>query len=226
MNRAHGFVVAVLFLSGQTVFAQDLSRYRDYVLESSVDTVAAASGVRATDVQTLHERPAKIQELQWRAPYANPASPAADPVRDVAFAFFNDALYQVVVTYNRDRTQGLTNDDIIQSLSASYGAPGLKSAITRTGLPVGALLENNVLAQWNTAVSSLTLLRDTYSPEFKLVLSSKALTAQAQSAIRESVRLDALDAPRLEAEQRKKEVEETDAARDKTRSTNKGAFRP
>jgi len=226
MNRAHGLVVAVSLLSGQTVFAQDLSRYRDYVLESSVDTVAASSGLRATEAKMLHERPAKIQELQWRAPYVNPASPAADPVRDVAFAFFNDALYQVVVTYNRDRTEGLTNDDIIQSLSASYGAPGLKSAITRTGLPVGALLENNVLAQWNTAVSSLTLLRDTYSPEFQLVLSSKALTAQAQSAIRESVRLDALDAPRLEAEQRKKEVEETDAARDKTRSTNKGAFRP
>ena len=226
MKRAYGFLVAVSLLSGPTVFAQDLSRYRDFVLESSVDTVAAASGVRATEAQTLHERPAKIQELQWRAPYVNPASAAADPVHDVAFTFFNDALYQVVVTYNRDRTQGLTNDDIIQSLSASYGAPGLKSAITRTGLPVGALLENNVLAQWNTAVSSLTLLRDTYSPEFQLVLSSKALTAQAQSAIRESVRLDALDAPRLEAEQRKKEVEETDAARDKTRSTNKGAFRP
>jgi len=226
MKRAYGFLVAVSLLSGPTVFAQDLSRYRDFVLESSVDAVAAASGVRATEAQTLHERPAKIQELQWRAPYVNPASAAADPVHDVAFAFFNDALYQVVVTYNRDRTQGLTNDDIIQSLSASYGAPGLKSAITRTGLPVGALLENNVLAQWNTAVSSLTLLRDTYSPEFQLVLSSKALTAQAQSAIRESVRLDALDAPRLEAEQRKKEVKETDAARDKTRSTNKGAFRP
>lgn len=226
MKRAYGFLVAVSLLSGPTVFAQDLSRYRDFVLESSVDAVAAASGVRATEAQTLHERPAKIQELQWRAPYVNPASAAADPVHDVAFTFFNDALYQVVVTYNRDRTQGLTNDDIIQSLSASYGAPGLKSAITRTGLPVGALLENNVLAQWNTAVSSLTLLRDTYSPEFQLVLSSKALTAQAQSAIRESVRLDALDAPRLEAEQRKKEVEETDAARDKTRSTNKGAFRP
>ena len=226
MKRAYGFLVAVSLLSGPTVFAQDLSRYRDFVLESSVDTVAAASGVRATEAQTLHERPAKIQELQWRAPYVNPASAAADPVHDVAFTFFNDALYQVVVTYNRDRTQGLTNDDIIQSLSASYGAPGLKSAITRTDLPAGALLENTVLAQWNTAVSSLTLLRDTYSPEFQLVLSSKALTAQAQSAIRESVRLDALDAPRLEAEQRKKEVEETDAARDKTRSTNKGAFRP
>jgi hypothetical protein len=226
MKRAYGFLVAVSLLSGPTVFAQDLSRYRDFVLESSVDTVAAASGVRATEAQTLHERPAKIQELQWRAPYVNPASAAADPVRDVAFTFFNGALYQVVVTYNRDRTQGLTNDDIIQSLSASYGAPGLKSAITRTGLPAGALLENTVLAQWNTAVSSLTLLRDTYSPEFKLVLSSKSLTAPAQSAIREAIRLDALDAPRLEEEQRKKEVADTDAARDKTRSTNKGAFRP
>ena len=226
MKRAYGFLVAVSLLSGPTVFAQDLSSYRDFVLESSVDTVAAASGVRATEAQTLHTRPAKIQELQWRAPYVNPASSAADPVHDVAFTFFNDALYQVVVSYNRDRTQGLTNDDIIQSLSASYGAPGLKSAITRTGLPEGALLENTVLAQWNTAVSSLTLLRDTYSPEFQLVLSSKPLTTRAQSAIREAIRLDALDAPRLEAEQRKKEVDETDAARDKTRSTNKGAFRP
>lgn len=226
MKRAYGFLVAVSLLSGPTVFAQDLSSYRDFVLESSVDTVAAASGVRATEAQTLHTRPAKIQELQWRAPYVNPASAAADPVHDVAFTFFNDALYQVVVTYNRDRTQGLTNDDIIQSLSAWYGAPGLKSAITRTGLPEGALLENTVLAQWNTAVSSLTLLRDTYSPEFQLVLSSKPLTTRAQSAIREAIRLDALDAPRLEAEQRKKEVDETDAARDKTRSTNKGAFRP
>jgi hypothetical protein len=227
MNRAHGLVVAVSLLSGQTVFAQDLSRYRDFVLESSVDTVAAVSGVRATEAQTLHERPAKIQELQWRAPYVNPATTtSADPVREVEFAFFNDALYQVVVTYNRDRTEGLTNDDIIQSLSASYGAPGLKSAIARTGLPAGALLENTVLAQWNTAASSVTLLRDTYSPEFQLVLSSKPLSERARGAIREAIRLDALDAPRLEEEQRKKEVADTDAARDKTRSTNKGAFRP
>ena len=226
MNRAHGFIVAVSLLSGQTVFAQDLSRYRDYVLESSVETVAAASGLRATEAKTLHERPAKIQQLQWRTPYVNPETTTADPVREVDFAFFNDALYEVVVTYNRDRTEGLTNDDIIESLSASYGAPVLKSAIARTGLPAGTLLENTVLAQWNTAASSVTLLRDTYSPEFQLILSSTLLTARARTSIREAIRLDALDAPRREAEQRKKDVIETDAARDKTRSTNKAAFRP
>ena len=70
-----------------------------------------------------------------------------------------------------------------------------------------------MLAQWNTAVSSLTLLRDTYSPEFQLVLSPKPLSERARSAIREAIRLDALDAPRREMEQRKKEVAETDAAR-------------
>ena len=171
MKCAFGFVVAVTFLSVQTASAQDLSRYRDYVLESSVDTVAAASGVRATAAQTLHERPAKIQELQWRAPYVNTATTTADPVREVTFAFLNDALYQVVVTYSRDRTAGLTNDDIIESLSASYGAPVLRSAIVRTEIPAGVILETTVLAQWTTAASSVTLLRDTYSPEFRLILS-------------------------------------------------------
>jgi hypothetical protein len=226
MNSAHAFVVAAVILSAQTGSAQDLSRYRDYVLESSVDTVAAASGLRKSEVQTLHERPAKIQELQWRAPYVNPATTTADPVRDVAFAFLNDALYQVVVTYNRDRTEGLTNNDIIESLSASYGAPVLKSAIARTDLPADVLLETTVLAQWNTAASSVTLLRDTYSPEFQLILSSKPLTARARTAIREAIRLDALDAPRREVEQRKQEVVDSNAARDKARSTNKAAFRP
>jgi hypothetical protein len=226
MNRAFGFVVAVVLLSAPTAVAQDLSRYRDYVLESSVDTVATVGGQRATEAQTLHERPAKIQELQWRAPYVNPATTSADPVRNVAFSFYNDALYQVVVTYSRDRTEGLTNNDIIESLSASYGAPVLKSAIVRTELPADVLLETNVLAQWNTAASSVTLLRDTYSPEFQLILSATPLIARARTAIREAIRLDALDAPRREVEQRKKDIVDTNAARDKARSTNKAAFRP
>ena len=183
-------------------------------------------GCARRDARTLHERPAKIQEMQWRAPYASPGSEDADPVREIAFIFFNDALYQVVVTYNRDRTEGLTDDDIIKSVSASYGAPVLKKAISRSGLPSATLLDALVLAQWDNVASSLTLLRDTYSPEFQLILISKPLSARAQSAIREATRLDALEAPQRELEQRNKEVADAGAARDKTRSTNKAAFRP
>jgi len=227
MNSAHALVISVsLVVSGPVVQAQELSRYRAYVLESSVDTVATTIGARATEVSTLHERPAKIQELQWRAPYVTPGSESADPVRAVSFAFVNDALYQVLVTYDRERTAGLTNDDIVQSLSTSYGTPVLKSTIVRTELPSVVLDGAIVLAQWGDAAASLTLLRDMYSPDFQLVLISKALSAQARGAIREAIRLDALEAPQRELEKRKQDVADAAATRDKTRATNKAAFRP
>jgi hypothetical protein len=228
MNSAHALIIAVslVFFSAQAISAQDLSRYRAYALESSVDVVVAATGARPTEAQTIHERPAKIQELQWRAPYVSQGSSTPDPVRSVAFTFFNDELYQVFVTYDRDRTEGLTAADIIESLTASYGAPVLKSAIARTGLPAATLLDATVLAQWDSDASSVTLLRGTYSPDFQLILSSKSLSARARTAIREAIRLDAVEAPRREVEERKKEVADASAARDKARSTNKAAFRP
>ena len=50
------FVIIGLTVCGEAAVAQDLSRYRAYVLESSVDSVVAASGARAADTRTLHER--------------------------------------------------------------------------------------------------------------------------------------------------------------------------
>jgi hypothetical protein len=68
MNSTRSFVIAVglILLSGQVTSAQDMSRYRVYVLESSLDFVVAASGARAADAKTLHVRPAIIQDLEWR----------------------------------------------------------------------------------------------------------------------------------------------------------------
>src|SRR4030095_202660 len=75
MNRTQALVVSVsLIVRAQVVSAQELSRYRGYALESSVETVVASIGARAGQAQTLHERPAKIQELEWRAPYATQRS--------------------------------------------------------------------------------------------------------------------------------------------------------
>ena len=231
MNSTRFLVGAAigLTITGHTAFAQDLSRYRGYALEASLDSVITASGARVADARTLHERPARIQELEWRAPYAMPGREPADPVRGIAFTFYNDALYQVMVKYDRDRTDGLTNTDIIESISATYGAP--VTSVTRSagnGARNTAPLprETIVVAQWENAASSLTLLRGTYEPEFHLMLVSKPLSIQAQSAIREAVRLDVVEAPRRELEQRKKEASDASAVRDKARTANKAAFRP
>ena len=217
------FIAVVVVFTSQLGSAQDQSSYRGYVLESNLESVVAASGARAPDVKTLHERPAKIQEFEWRAPYASSGSALADPVRGAVFTFCDDALYQVVVNYDRDRTKGLTNGEIVESLTALYGEPVLRSARIR---PSAGIAEAVVLAQWDSPASSLTLLRDAYSTEFQLVLVSKALSTRARTAIREAGRLDAIEAPRRELEERKKEVADAADARDKIRTTNKAAFRP
>jgi hypothetical protein len=228
MNSTRLLVIAVgvIFLSVQVTSAQDMSRYRVYVLESTLDSVVAASGARAADAKTLHVRPATIQDLEWRAPYLGSGTTQADPVREIVFTFYNDALYQVVVSYERDRTEGLTNRDIIESISAVYGMPTLASARTWASPPPEALPDSIVLARWENAESMLTLVRGAYGPEFQLILMSKPLSTRARSAIKEAIRLDAIEAPRRDAEQRKKDANDASFARDKTRTTNKGAFRP
>ena len=155
--------------------------------------------------------------------YVRSGTELVDPVRALIFSFCDDALYQVLVRYDPDCTAGLTDSDIIESLTAAYGTPVLKSARTR---PLDAPSDTVVLAQWDSAGSSLTLLRGVYSPEFQLILTSKALSTRARGAMREAARLDAADAPRRELEQRKKETADATAARDKTRVSNKAAFRP
>jgi hypothetical protein len=216
-----GFVLA-----GQVALAQDLSHYRDYALGSSLDAVVAASGARLTDVKTIQERPATIQQLEWRAPYVDSRNANADPVRDITFRFYNQALYQVIVNYERDRTEGLTPADLVESLSVTYGAPVLAAAKTRAAPPPEAVLDSVILAQWESAESVVMLLRGRYSAEFQLTLASKSASTEARNAAREAARLDALDAPRREAEQRKKVSTDARDARDKTRAVNKAAFRP
>jgi hypothetical protein len=218
-------IVSLVVLGASPVAAQQMSRYRDYALESSVASVATISGARESDTKTLHERPAKIQELEWRAPYVRSGAEMADPVRDVLFSFYNDQLYRIVVTYERDRMEGLRNDDVIGSLSATYGAP-LLGKVTRSALPADVPADSVVVARWEDPVSLMILTRDIYTPQFQLLLISKTLNARARAAISAALRLDIKEAPQRELDQRKKEVADAREASQKARVTNKAAFRP
>jgi hypothetical protein len=214
--------VLVCFVEAQPASAQEVSHYRGYILESSLESVLRDSGIRATDVKTIHERPARIDEFEWHAPYLSSDGELADPVHDIIFTFYNGTLYQIVVNYARERTDGLTSNDITESLNTTYGSPVARSAISR---PAAARRDSVVGAQWENDGSSVTLLRDTYS-SFQLIVIAKALSARAHDAILEAIRLDAIEAPRRELERRKKEAVDAITAREQTRTTNKAAFRP
>ena len=219
-------LAAGIILSGHVAAADDLSRYRAYVLESSLESVIAATGSRTVEWKTIHQRPGIIQELDWRPPYVSSRDTTADPVRSIVFSFYQDALYQVVVHYDRQRTEGLTNSDIVESLSASYGTPMLASSRAGTARPVGPASDGIVLAQWESAESLATLSRKSYAPEFRLILISKRLAADARNSMLESTRLDSVEAPQREAERLSKEADDASAARARARVANKAAFRP
>jgi hypothetical protein len=226
MNTMQPVVLALtVLLSGQTAFAQDMTRYRAYALESSLDTVVATIGAPA-DAETLHTRPATIQELKWRAPYVSSTAPLADPVHDITFSFYNGALYQLVVSYDRDRTEGLTAKDVLEAVSTTYGVPAPGSARTGTAPSREAFPDSVVLARWESPESLVTLVKGSYTGGYQLILISKPLSTRARAAIREAVRLDAIEAPRRESEQRKKESIDASTAREKLRLVNKAAFRP
>jgi hypothetical protein len=226
MTSIRGIAVTtvVALLSVEALVAETPFQYRDYALASSVASVMKISNTREDRVKTLHDRPARIQELEWRAPYVSSGTELADPVRDILFSFFDDQLYQIVVTYDRDRIEGLTNDDLMETLSATYGVPLLRHS--RAAAPADRAEDATVVARWEDAATIVTLTRGTYSPQVRLVLHSKTLNAPARAAITEALRLDTQQAPQREQDQRNKEVADARVASQKTRVVNKAAFKP
>jgi len=205
--------------------AQDLSRYREYQFGMSLPAVAKQADVKQSDAKAVHQRPAMIQELEWRPQHS--ASPESDPVKDVLFSFYNGELFRMVVNYDPDKTQGLTNEDLVGVISATYGIPTRPAAKTITFSSAQGYSETEkILARWEDAQYSLNLFRSSYPSTFGMVAFSKRLDAIARLAIINSIRLDQQEAPQREIERQKKEAQENRAMEEKARLANKANFRP
>jgi hypothetical protein len=88
---------------------------------------------KMADVKTTHDRPALIQELTWWPPNVPGTSLRSDSVEQILFSFYNGELYKISVTYDRSSTEGLTEADMVKSVSVKYGpatiaAPDVGSA--------------------------------------------------------------------------------------------------
>jgi hypothetical protein len=207
------------------IYAQDLSTYRGFQLGMNLLTVAKQADPALFEARTIHQRPAVIQELEWR-PQLSLASPA-DAVLEVLLSFYNGELFRMVVNYDPHRTAGLTDEDMIEGISAKYGSA------TR---PEGKIIlfssfhvyndSERVIARWEDRQSSFNLFRSSYQPTFGMLVFSKQLDALAQAAIVEAIRLDEQEAPQRELERQRKEDGDNRAEQDKVRLVNKTAFRP
>ena len=219
--------IGLFLLFTETPDAQEQMRYRDFELGSSLRTVAALTSAQPSQAKIIHQRPAVIQELEWRPRYySSNGAPASDPVAVVTFNFFNDQLFRIVIDYDRHRTAGMTESDLIEAVTNTYGQASKPTAGMNATLPARYGVPDTPVAIWGDAENVVTLLRVAYPETFRLVLAHTRLEHLARAAAVEAARLDVEEAPQRELARRKKEVDETDAAREKSRIENKAVFKP
>lgn len=221
IRRSAILLVLVLFstplLSGQT-----LSKYRTFSLGTSLFTLSKQVGQDPQQASLIHQSPAVIQQLTYWPIEASPYSARAESASQILFSFYNGALYRIAVTYDRSTTEGLTDDDMVQAISARYGMatrfyPEIALATNDEYAPT-----DEVIARWEDTENSVSLLRSNSLNSFGLAVFSKKLDAQAEASIVESLRLEKQQAPQKEIDRQKDEADKLEVARLKRLK----AFRP
>src|ERR1041384_2770703 len=168
--------------SSWPVAAAAPASYREYTLGASTADVIARAGAAPRDLKKLYERPALLEDLSWRPPYTSGRNPAdRDSVAGIVFSFIDNQLFKMVIDYDRSRTEGLTKDDMIASLTAIYGTPSAPASAPQRSANE-SLDASTVLARWRQGDTSITLQQSRYGGEFRLVILSAPLEALARKA--------------------------------------------
>lgn len=223
-NRMRVIRIVCGLVATSALFAADLSSYRGLRFGMSLTAAAKQTGTPPADARAVHQRPALLQELDWYPKTPVLADPKTDPVRDGVLCFFNGELYRIVVNYDRYRVEGMTAEDMIEAISATYGIAVRPSADITYHSMYGETAP--VVARWENAEHSFNLVQVGGHSGFALVLYSKRLDALARTATTESLRLDADDAPQRELEKQQKRAADESLALEKARVVNKPNFRP
>ncbi|MGE3955511.1 MAG: hypothetical protein AB7H96_02245 [Vicinamibacterales bacterium] len=222
MNRTVGVAalgLCLLLVSNGKAEAQNLGQYRNFALGMTVAGVTDAVGVKATEVRTLHVKPAVLQEFEWRPSHYSRWDPAKENVDQVTFRFFNDRLSQMVIAYSTSRTSGMTRVDMIAALVTAYGEPAR---------PGGAVAGDNDLgprvSRWLNADASVDLHQGTDA--WRLVVTSLTLHPAARLATAQAERQRERDEPARARAQRQQEDADERAREAETRKTNRESFQP
>jgi len=203
--------------------AQELSSYRDFRFGASLESILSRTDMTSAEAKTIHSRPALIQELEWRIRPSLDGSPQDDSIKAIVFNFYNGQLFRIAVNYNRERTEGLTDRDMIDSISTKYGLATRPAAKTIAISSSQVYADNErVIACWEDAQYSFNLFRSSYERAFGMVAYSKPLDVLARDAAASAIRKDEQEAPR----RLKQQAEEGRIAQEKARVSNKGVFRP
>jgi len=213
---------ALVLLAVPALGAQDLSKYRGFSLGSSLAVVSKQAQVPLDQISTVHQSPALIQQLTLWPFDSSDAAEGSEDVQQMQLSFCNGKLYNITVIYRTAATEGLTDDDMIRAISATYGV-AIRAAIpNKPPAPLSFDSADIQLASWQDSQYSVVLSRSPFAQSLQLVVLSTTLQAQADAATAEAVAQEHADAPQRETARVKKAAEDAQALRE----TNLRAFRP
>jgi len=213
--------IAVSSTSAQPV----LSRYRGLTLGDPVQVVVDQLNVTSSDVKVVHERPTLIQRITWR-PRRLISGTVVEPdsLGEMVLTFHLERLTSIAVIYDLDRTRGLTNADLHEAFTNTYGTSILVPTPTRTALTSRA--EPEIIGRWDDTETLVLLWRESSTNRIKLTVTAIAADRATQEAIADSVRLEESEAPARDLARRANEEAALRARDEKSRSDNKAIFKP
>src|SRR5256884_5453605 len=107
----------------------------------NLTTLLERTGQKMADVKMIHGRPALIQELTWWPQNIPGTSLRSDSVQQILFSFYNGELYKISVNYDPSSTAGLTEGDMVKSISAKRSEEHTSELQSRLHLVCRLLLE-------------------------------------------------------------------------------------
>src|SRR3989475_1839205 len=169
----------ILLLAAPLLRAQDLSKYRHFTLGMSLARVLERTDQKMADVKLIHGHPALVQELNWWPPNLPGISYQSDTVEQILFSFYNGELYKISVTYDQTSTEGLTEEDMVKSISAKYGPPTYVALAIDYATNDRYGVTQTPVASWQDAQYSFNIARYSFTQHIRFVLYSKGCQAEA-----------------------------------------------
>jgi hypothetical protein len=212
--------------SASLLGAQSRHDYRTYRMGDDALSIAQQIGVPST-VDAVPGVVGPVRELRWRAQRVRPGdAPSDDPVALLVFSFYEDQLFRIVIDYSTERTEGMTEADMVAAMSRIYGPPAKR---TDPPNPVGLHPQrpaDSVVAQWIDGELGVALLAVRDQSAFRVIVASVPLERRARGAGAHEASADLQDWASIDADRPSESIEKGGSKRERTRHANIASFVP
>lgn len=195
-------VAAALGLAASATLAaaQGRQQYRTYAMGDSLLAVSRQIGLPVVDATSTPAAAGAVQELRWHARHVRRGTVSSgDPVDRLVFSFYEHRLFRIVVDYAPDRTEGMTEGDMVAAVSALYGTPRRRTLASSEDDLAPLRPAEIVIARWTRGDQSVALLALQGHTAFRMIVASAALQTLARASGAQEAPADRPDWPSIEA---------------------------